>query len=173
MAGGPFFPNSAYPTTSNAFPNIYVGGGANSKHEEGLGVAASLGADTIWRLRFQMPTTLPTGTATFRLLALANATAGVARVNPKWVSVAVGESPSAATPLAESVTPTSQAGQAGGSGATLTWGTGDADQYVEARWTMDADTVVAGEIIVMDLTFETASWSLAQVSTWIPSILFV
>ena len=173
MPGGPFFPNSAYPTTSNAFPNIHVGGGANSKNEEGLGVAASLAADTIWRLRFQMPTTLPTGTPTFRLLVLANATAGVARVNPKWVSVAVGESPSGATPIAETVTPTSRAGNAGGSGDTLTWGTGDADQYLELRWTMDADTVVAGEIIICDLTFETASWTLAAVSTWIPSILFV
>lgn len=29
-----------------------------------------------------------------------------------------------------------------------------------------ADTLVAGEIVVMDLTFETTSWPLAVVSTW-------
>jgi hypothetical protein len=31
---------------------------------------------------------------------------------------------------------------------------------------------VAGEVIVMDLTFETSSWTLAQVSTWIPAVIF-
>jgi hypothetical protein len=173
MAGGPFLPSSAFPVTAGkVFPYVYVGAGANSKYEEGLGVMASLDADAIWDLRFQMPTTLPTGTPTFRLLALANATAGVARVNPKLVSVAVGESPSAATPVAETVTPDSQAGQSGGSGATLTWGNSpsDADQYLEARWTI---TVVAGGIVVCRLTFETSSWTLATISVWFPSILFV
>ena len=48
-----------------------TGGGANSKHDEGLGVEASLGANATWRLRFQMPHTLPTGTGKLRLLALA------------------------------------------------------------------------------------------------------
>jgi hypothetical protein len=58
MAGGPFFPNSAVPVTANrVFPNIHIGAGANSKHEEGLGVEASVGADSIWRLRFWMPPT--------------------------------------------------------------------------------------------------------------------
>lgn len=160
MAGGPIFPNSAFPVTSGrVFPNIHVGAGANSKHDEGLGVEASVGADSIWRLRFQMPPTLPSGTGRLRLLALANATSGNAKVNPKWASVAVEESPSGATLQAETV-------------QTVTWSTGDNDQYKELKVTLDADTLVAGEIVAMDLTFEASSWTLAQVSTWIASIIW-
>jgi hypothetical protein len=155
MAGGPIFPNSAIPVTANrVFPSVHVGAGATSKHDEGLGVEASLGADAIWRLRFQMPPdSLPSGTCQLRLLALANATTGNAKVNPKWASVAPEESPSGATLNAETV-------------QTLTWGAGDNDQYKELTVTLDADTPVAGEVIAMDLTFETSSWTLAAVSTW-------
>lgn len=155
MAGGPIFPHSAFPVTAgNVFPNFHTGAGANSKQDEGLGVAASIAADSAWRLRFLMPpTTLPTGTCKLRLLALANATSGDAKVNAKWVSVAPEESPSDATLIAEGT-------------STLTWGAGDNDQYKELKVTLDADTPVASEVIVMDLTFETASWTLAQVSTW-------
>src|SRR4030066_2347409 len=160
MSGGPIFPNSAYPVTAgNVFPNFHVGAGANSKHDEGMGVAASIAADSTWRLRFQMPPTLPSGTGKLRLLALANATSGNAKVNPKWVSVAVEEDPSSAPPVAETV-------------QTVTWGAGDADQYKELKVTLDADTLVAGEIVVMDLVFETASWTLASVSTWVASIIW-
>lgn len=161
MAGGPIFPHSAFPVTAGrVFPNFHVGAGANSKHDEGLGVEASVGADSIWRLRFQMPpTSLPTGTCKLRLLALANATSGAAKVNPKWASVAVEESPSGATLLAE------------GTG-TITWAAGDNDQYKELKINLDADTPVVSEEIVMDLTFETTSWTLAQVSTWIASVIW-
>ena len=160
MPGGPIFPNSAIPVTAGrVFPNIHVGAGASSKHEEGLGVEASVGADSTWRLRFQLPPSLPAGTCKLRLLALANATSGNAKINAKWVSVAVEEDPSSAALNAEGT-------------STLTWGAGDADQYKELKVTLDADTVVAGEIVVLDLVFETASWTLAQVSTWIPSIVW-
>jgi hypothetical protein len=160
MAGGPILPQSAYPVTSGrVFPNIHVGAGANSKHDEGLGVEASVGADSIWRLRFQMPPTLPTGTGKLRLLMLANATSGVARINPKWASVAAGEDPSSATLNAETV-------------QAVTWAAGDNDDYKELKVTLDADTLVGGEVVVMDLTFETASWTLAQVLTVIPSIIW-
>ena len=160
MAGGPIFPHSAFPVTADrVFPNFHVGAGANSKHDEGLGVEASVGADSTWRLRFQMPPSLPTGTGKLRLLALANATTGVAKVNPKWVSVAVEEDPSSATLNVETT-------------QTVTWGAGDADQYKELKITLDADAIVAGEEVVMDLVFETASWTLAAVSTWITSIIW-
>ena len=102
MPGGPYFPRSAYPATAGkVFPNIHVGAGSNSKQEEGLGVMASVDANATWRLRFQMPPTLPSGTCKLRLRALANATSGAAQVNPKWVSVAAEEDPSSATPVAE------------------------------------------------------------------------
>lgn len=154
MAGGPIFPHSAYPvTTANTFPNIHVGAGANSKHDEGMGVAASIAADSTWRLRFQCPPALPTGTGKLVLRAIAAATSGSAQVNPKWVSVAAEEDPSSATPVAEGA-------------STVTWATGDSDVYKETKITLDADTLVAGEVVVMDLVFETASWTLAVVSTW-------
>lgn len=161
MAGGPIFPHSAVPVTSGkVFPNIHVGAGANSKHDEGLGVMLSLDGDAIWRLRFQMPpTALPSGTCKLRLLALANATSGNAKVNAKWASVAVDEDPSSATLNAEGV-------------VTPAWSTGHNDKYRETKITLDADTPVAGEVIALDLVFETASWTLAQVSTWQPSIIF-
>lgn len=161
MAGGPLFPRSAIPVTSGkVFDNVHIGAGSNSKHEEGLGVMASVDADCIWRLRFQMPPgSLPSGTCKLLLRALANATSGAAKVNPKWASVAPEEDPSAATLNAE------------GTG-TITWGAGDNDQYKELKINLDADTPVAGEEVVMDLTFETTSWTLAVVSTWIASIIW-
>jgi hypothetical protein len=161
MAGGPLFPSSAYPVTAGrVFPNFHVGAGSNSKHDEGLGVEASVGADSVWRLRFVMPpTSLPSGTCKLRLLVLANATNGAAKVNAKWASVAAEEDPSSASLNAEGT-------------STLTWSTGDNDQYKELKVTLDADTPVAGEVIVMDLTFETSSWTLAAVSTWIASVIW-
>jgi hypothetical protein len=160
MAGGPIFPHSTYPATSGkVFPNFHVGAGANSKHDEGLGVMASVNADSTWRLRFQMPPSLPTGTGKLRLLALANATSGAAKVNPKWVSVAAAESASGATPVAEGT-------------STLTWAAGDNDKYKELKVTLDADTLVASEVVVMELVFETTSWTLAVVSTWIASVIW-
>lgn len=160
MAGGPIFPHSVVPATADkVFPNVHVGAGANSKHDEGLGVMASVDADSTWRLRFQMPPSLPTGTGKLRLLALANATSGAAKVNPKWASVAAEEDPSSATLNAETT-------------QTITWGAGDNDQYKELKVTLDADTLVASEEVVMDLVFETTSWTLAVVSTWIASVIW-
>jgi lysophospholipase L1-like esterase len=173
MAAGPLFPHSAYPvTTGRVFPNYHVGAGANSKQDAGLGVEASLGADSIWRLRFQMPPTIPTGTLKLQCFLLANATSGVARINPKWVSVAAGVSPSGATPVAETVTPDSVTGAAA-SGDTVTFGASDNDQYIRVVWTLNATTLpLANETVVLDLTFETASWTLAQVLTVIPSLVW-
>ncbi len=173
MAGGPVFPHSAVPVTAaRVFPNIHVGAGTvGSPEEEGLGVEASVGANATWRLRFQMPPTLPSGTGKLRLLALANATSGIARVNPTWASVNIGEDPSGFALFAEGITADAVAGFAG-AGATLEWGAGDNDQYGEAKWNLNADTLVALEEVIMNLVFETSSWTLAAVSTWIASIIW-
>lgn len=161
MAGGPIFPYSAFPVDAGkVFERIHVGAGANSKHEIGLGVMASVDADSTWRLRFMMPpSSLPSGTGKLRLVALAAATTGDAKINPKWASVAMEEDPSSATLNAEGT-------------QTLSWGAGDSDQYKELKVTLDADTLVAGEIVVMDLVFETTSWTLAVFSNWIASIIW-
>jgi len=162
MAGGPIFPHSAFPVDADdVFPNIHVGAGANSKHDEGLGVAnaTDIAADATWRLRFQMPPTLPTGTGKLRILSLSSAETGVVKPHVKWASVAVEEDPSAATLNDEGV-------------GTITWGSADDDQYKETLVTLDADTLVASEEVVMDLVFEDASMTLAVVSTHIVSIIW-
>lgn len=155
MAGAQLFPISAFPVTAGmVFPNFHVGAGANSKQDEGLGVAdaTTLTSDAIWRLRFKVPSTLPTGTCTLILDSLANATSGALKWNPKWASVASLESPSGATLNAEGT-------------QTITWAAGQNDQYKRSTITLDADTVVAGETIVLDLVFEDTGTTLAVVST--------
>jgi|GEM_PF-2553619 len=161
MAGGPIFPRSAFPLTSDTFANFHVGAGANSKQEEGLGVRNSLTSDATWRLRFQMPPQLPSGTPKLRLRTLVGTPSGnkVANVNAKWASVAAGEDPSAVALNAEGTT-------------AVTFTTLDGDKYVETTIVLDADTIVAGEEVVMDLVFEQAGWTLDLISTWIVSILW-
>lgn len=161
MAGGPLFPHSRVAITDNVFPNVHIGAGANSKHDEGLGVAnaTDLDADATWRLRFQMPPLLPSGVAKLRIVSIANATTGVLRVNPKWVSVAIGEDPSSATLAAEGA-------------QSITWAAGDNDDYKETKITLAADTIVPSEIIAMDLVFEDVSTTLAVVSTHIVTVIW-
>lgn len=161
MAGGPLFPFSAKPddTAGRLFPNW----GGSGNDSEGMGVMASLSANAVWKLRFLMPTSLPTGTCKLCLDALANATSGSAKVNPKWASVAAAdpptEDPDAFTVTAEGT-------------ATYTWTTGYANEIYRQKIILDADTVVAGEWLVMDLTFENTGWTLAAVSTWVASIIW-
>lgn len=159
MAGGPIFPHSFFPTTSNAFPNFHVSG---NSHDEGLGVSASLSANTIWRLRFQLPTTIPSGTLTLLLRALSAPGASQdAKVNPKWSIVGTLENP-ASTILSEEGT------------QTISWTSAENNVYLDTKVTLDASSypAAANEELVMDLTFETSGWTLATVSTWIVSIIW-
>lgn len=165
MAGGPIFPFSVYPVTADqVFFNLHTCAGSNAKHFYGLGYKASVSADGTWRMMFKMPPVLPSGTGKLILPMLANATAGIARLNPKWKSWAAGEDPSSAALNAEGVTPDSKSGQAG-SGDTMEWGSGDNDQILVAKWILNADTLVADEYVALDLVGETASWTLAQILT--------
>lgn len=161
MAGGPLYAYSVYPATvtGEVFADVYTGDGGNSPETVGWGVEASLGADATLGCRFEMPPSLPTGTAKLRLLAMADAVTGVAKVNPKWRSVAVEEDPTDTALTAEGT-------------QTVTWAAGDDDVFKELLVTLDADTVVAGEIIAMDIVFETASWTLAAISLWSFSIIW-
>ncbi len=147
-------PTSCVPvTTDRVFANVHVGAGSNSKHTEGFGVQASVGADSTWRFRFPMPKVLPSGTCKLKGFAIANATSGAAKFNPKWASVADQEAPDTATLNAEGV-------------QTITWAGGDADTFQFFVVMLDADTPVGNEIIVMDVVFETSGFTLAQISTW-------
>lgn len=161
MAGGPILPNSLFPgdTTGRLFPSFYGGAGGNAAaRDEGMGVMASLSANATWELRFLMPPTIPSGTLKLRLLALANAGAGDAKVTVSDAAVAAGASPSAATLTAETQ-------------ATVTWASGDNDKYKEAKISLSA-TPAGNDILVVALTFNNTGWTLAQVSTWIASIIW-
>ena len=161
MAGGPIYPCSVVPDSSGAiYPLVYSGDGAGTSiYEEGIGVAASISADRTVHLRFEMPPSLPSGTGKLRVIALADAVSGVAKFNPKWGSCAVEEDPSAMTLTAEGT-------------QTVTWSTDDDDQYKETEVTLDADTLVASEIVVMALVFEYTDWTLAVESCWRVSIIW-
>ncbi len=159
MAGGPLFPFSiVMPATGRVGIGPHVGA-SNSRSDEGIQVEASLGADSVVELRFQMPPTLPTGTGKLLMNALSVATSGNAKPHVKWASVADAEAPDDVTLNDEGV-------------ETVTWSAGNDDDYKFTKRTLDADTLVGGEIVVMHLTFETASWTLASISTWIVSIIW-
>lgn len=161
MSGGPILPNSIYPgdTAGRLFPSFYSGAGGNvSPRDNGMGVMSSLSADATWELRFLMPPTIPSGTLKLRLLALANAASGAAKVTVKDATVAAGASPSAASLTSETQT-------------TVTWAAGDNDKYKEAKVPLTASPA-GNDILVVALTFNNSGWTLAQVSTWIASIIW-
>jgi hypothetical protein len=157
MSGGPLFPFSICPVTHDrTFYYLYTTASVTGMQEiNGMGVQASVGADSIWGLIWQLPpSTLPTGTLTLNLLAQASAVAGNAKVNAKWAAISTGVDPGATSLSAEGV-------------STLTWAAGDTDKIKILTITLDAATApTAGQMIVMNLTFETSSWTLAALSCW-------
>lgn len=156
---GPILPSSSYASSSSGliFPNFYAGGGGNNApHDFGLGVAASLSADSTWELRFMLPPVIPPGSPKLRMLALANATTGIAKYTVSDAVISSGSSPSAATLVAENQ-------------QTVTWT--QADVYNLSLSPLSSGMVANG-VLVVALKFQTSGWTLAQVSTWIPSLIW-
>lgn len=151
MAAGPFPPISmVLDASGNLTPTIFVGDGANAFEFEGVGVIASLAADSKVRLTFAFPVgALPTGTCKLRSCFMSDAAAGSVKYSARWASVAVGEDPSSATLQNEGTT-------------TVTWASGDNDKIKESKVVLDGDTPVHSQFCVMDLVFETSGWDLAQ-----------
>jgi hypothetical protein len=142
------------------FPGVHTGAGIASKHDVGLGLKAGHG-DAIWRLRFQMPPGIPTGTLKLRLMALSAAVANTVNVSPWWVAVAVGSDPSSATPVEETPSPTA-----------VTWAAGENDKYKETKIDLDVTTLpLADEVVVMDLQFKSSS-TLTEDSIWNVSLIW-
>lgn len=153
MPGGPIFPYSMRPITApRVFPAWYAGTNADM---ETLGFEASLGADAIWRCWYKMPPTLPTGTMKMALAGI-SAGAGNMRINVKWKSFGAAEALTSPSLNAEGA-------------VTITT---VANQLIENKVTMDADTPVAGEYVIADITGETASWTLASVSGLLVPIIW-
>lgn len=154
-------PSSSYTadTVGNSFPNFYSGAGGNaSPTEYGLGVAASLNADTTWQLRFPVPQVLPKGTLKLRLLQLANATSGVAKF-----TVSDGKCPAGTSPSGVTLTSETQ--------SSVTWAAGDNDKYKETKVTLTT-APAGGDMLVIAIVFNTTSWTLAQILTTIPTIIW-
>ena len=155
MPGGPILPFSAIPvTTDRVFAFLFSSG----EMPEALGYQSSLGADSIWRLFYQAPQTIPSGTATMLLRCQANATSGNARLHVKWKSWGTNEVPAAASLNAEGVT-------------TVTFAT-TAYRLTEVTLLLDADTFVANELVMVDLVGETASWTLATPLAVLPPPIY-
>ncbi len=154
MAGGPIAPNSIYlgGASGNLFPNVYAGAGGNAAaHEEGIGVIASLGSDAVAELRFPMPSSIPTGALKLMVRMLANATTGVAKFTVSDSSCGTGTSPSGLTLTGETQ-------------SSATWAAGDNDKYKDVKVPLTT-TPAANDSLVVALTFNTTSWTLAQTLT--------
>ncbi len=132
---------STFPVSSGAvFANVHVCAGANFKRFVGIGVVANLSGTVVVEYVWLMPRVIPAGTFMCAIRAICAAeNDGTLKFRPKWRMVAGGEDPSAgALNSEEQLT----------CGA---WETGEDDQIKGVFINMDQDTVVAGEILVMQL----------------------
>lgn len=155
MAGGPLLPSSVYlgGASGNLSPQFYIPAtNTNTAGAlEGIAVVASLGADAPAVLQFNMPESIPSGTLKLRILAMANATSGVAKLTVSDASTSAGSNIGATTLTSE--TQLSQ-----------TWAT--ADILVENKVTLTATAPTANQITTILATFNHTSWTLAATSVW-------
>ncbi len=155
MAGGPLLPSSIYlgGASGNLSPTFYIPStNTNTAGAlEGIGVVASLGANAPAVLQFNMPETIPTGTLKLRMLAMANATTGNAKLTVSDASTSAGSNIGATTLTAESQT-------------SQTWAT--ADILVEIKLTLTATAPTSNQITTVLVTFNNTSWTLAAASVW-------
>jgi hypothetical protein len=164
VAYGPIPPSSVSiaGTAGRAFGGVYAAAASTGvQYQSGILIKASIASDTTAQLLWEMPWgALPTGTPTLILWARANATANSAKVNPKIVMAGSGDNPAALAHTAEGV-------------QTLTWAAGDADEFKKLELTLDAVTIEHSKWLSMLLVFETASWTLAVNSLWVPRFAIV
>ena len=152
MAGGPIVP-AAYPVDATCFPEF------DPNHQYmGLAVAGATidgVSDVIWRLTFAIPEVLPSGTPKLDLLAEANSTSQVIRVEFLWVA------------QAKTVILSTAKVSEGEQNITLS---GTANTPVSTKITLDATTVpAASQILLADLKFHgtDAAWTAnVNVITW-------
>ena len=166
MAGGPLLPSSIYlgGASGNLSPQFYTSGAGTTTANstiEGIGVVASLGADASAVMQFNIPGTgvIPSGTLKLRVLAWANATSGVAKLD-----IIDGR-----TPPASNIANATFTTEAGSPTISQTWAT--ADIIVENKVTL-TQTPSAGDIYTVVATFRTASWSLTAQSVWQFSLIW-
>ena len=160
MSGGPVLPSSIYlgGASGNLFPNFYIPAtNTNAAGAfEAVGVIATLGADAPCVMQFNMPEAIPSGTCKLRILAMANATSGVAKL-----TVSDGATSAASNIGATTLTAETQFSQ--------TWAT--ADILVENKITLTT-VPTANQILTVLATFNTTGWTLAATSAWQFSVVW-
>lgn len=151
VAGGPYRQFSLKIDTADRMFPRYGGSGGDTL---GLGLEASLGGDATAKLRWIAPKVLPSGQLKLVVDMHVNATSGNAKLNPKWAAAAPGGVDIDAVSLSAETVQTIAA-------------PGTAHQVVQTKIDLDAATApTAGQYLVMDLVFETASWTIAVVATF-------
>lgn len=143
-------PMSAFPATPGKVYPDSIRTTTNDFWVEGIGVMASLDADAEIHYVFRVPGGLPVGTAKLSIIGLSYTANGDMKINPKWASKATEEDldVTAASLNAEGT-------------QTLTWTSGSDDhQFKELKVTLDADTIVVDEFIILRLVLETSGWTL-------------
>ena len=164
MAGGPIAPVAAYPLDAGkVFPNIHTTA-TNAQHVEGCGVMASLDAEATWQFVFPLPPSDPSGTLKLVLASIADVAATQsAYLNVLWIARAAAET----FALAE--------GSLNDEGATeIEHTTADDDEMVVTKVTLDADTITYGtdQFLLVNVVLKNASWDLAVVWTFLPSLIW-
>jgi hypothetical protein len=155
MAGGPVYPFSSIPSTTSSLlgPGVRVGA-TNSRQFVGKRVNASISANQVWQMLFAMPPIIPTGTMKLVLLAVSAAVTGNAQTNQSWQKLTPPGNFDTLTLVAEGTT-------------QIAWSANQNDNIKQTKITLDAGTLPAGnDIIVLNNTFETASWTLSSNSVW-------
>ena len=158
MPGGGITPSSIYVggASGNLSLTFYTSGAGTTTANsaiEGIGVVASLAADASAVMQFDIPEVIPAGSLKCRVLAWANATSGVAKLDIIDGRTPPGSNIANATFTTEAGSPT----------ISQTWAT--ADIIVENKVLL-TQTPVANDVYTIVATFRTASWTLAQTSVW-------
>lgn len=141
------------PSAGRIYPRPLVGGTNSRVFTPMFAVEASLGANANVHLHY-LCLTAPANTLKAQVIAAANATSGNARLNISWAAMTLPENFDTLSLSAEGV-------------QSIAWGAGNAYELLSTKITLDAATApTAGQVVVVQLGFETASWTLAAESFW-------
>jgi hypothetical protein len=167
MAGGPLYPCSVdYGSSGELFPIYYQGPDGNAAPNEwGHGtLSGGPSADRTLGLRFHMPPILPSGTMKLRILALAPATSGAAKLTVSdgaaspAASPGAGGNPSGITLTAESQT-------------TITWAAAEDDRYKEAKVVLST-MPSGGDVLVVAVVFNNSGWTVSGTNLFVFTVIW-
>lgn len=160
MATSPFIP-VGIPVGESGDTVLYepLTGGTNGRRfMPQWAIPASLAANANIHALFYCAAA-PSGTLKALITRAANASSGNARLNLAWAAAAAGVNFDTVSLSAEGV-------------QSLAWASGNEYDLLQTAITMDAATApTAGQYVIVQLGFETASWTLAAKSYWAISLI--